>query len=186
MGAAAALAVRPHPDRHPRERAPRPLPRHPDRAAHLAVVHHLLPSSPPLAGALYALLNNFADPSTLYYVISGDIVIMAVMGGMRSFWGPLLGAAVFVVLQDYHLVHDGELDELHRPGIRAGGAVLPARHPRLHAAGGPPHEPAGSPQREQVVRQPGRGENVSPQRRAWASCGRSSARTAPARRRSST
>ena len=27
--------------------------------------------------------------------------MMAVMGGMRSFWGPLLGAAVFVVLQDY-------------------------------------------------------------------------------------
>lgn len=53
-----------------------------------------------VAGALYALLNNFADPSTLYYVISGDIVIMAVLGGMRSFWGPLLGAAVFVVLQD--------------------------------------------------------------------------------------
>ncbi len=53
------------------------------------------------AGALYALLNNFADPSTLYYVISGDIVIMAVMGGMRSFWGPLIGAGVFVVLQDY-------------------------------------------------------------------------------------
>ena len=25
---------------------------------------------------------------------------MAVMGGMRSFWGPLLGAAMFVVLQD--------------------------------------------------------------------------------------
>jgi branched-chain amino acid transport system permease protein len=54
-----------------------------------------------VAGALYALLNNFADPSSLNYVISGDIVIMAVMGGMRSFWGPLIGAAVFVVLQDY-------------------------------------------------------------------------------------
>ena len=53
-----------------------------------------------VAGALYALLNNFADPSSLNYVISGDIVIMAVMGGMRSFWGPLIGAAVFVVLQD--------------------------------------------------------------------------------------
>jgi len=26
---------------------------------------------------------------------------MCVMGGMRSFWGPLLGATVFVVLQDY-------------------------------------------------------------------------------------
>jgi branched-chain amino acid transport system permease protein len=53
------------------------------------------------AGALYALLNNFADPSNLYYVMSGNIVIMAVLGGIRAFWGPLLGAAVFVVLQDY-------------------------------------------------------------------------------------
>jgi branched-chain amino acid transport system permease protein len=53
------------------------------------------------AGALYALLNNFADPRGLHYSQSGDFVMMAVMGGMRSFWGPLLGAVVFVVLQDY-------------------------------------------------------------------------------------
>jgi branched-chain amino acid transport system permease protein len=53
------------------------------------------------AGALYALLNNFADPRGLHFSQSGDFVMMAVMGGMRSFWGPLLGAAVFVVLQDY-------------------------------------------------------------------------------------
>ncbi len=26
---------------------------------------------------------------------------MVVMGGMRSFWGPLVGAAIYVVLQDY-------------------------------------------------------------------------------------
>ena len=54
-----------------------------------------------LAGALYALLNNFADPMGLHYSLSGEIVIMTVMGGMRAFWGPLIGAAVFVVLQDY-------------------------------------------------------------------------------------
>ena len=54
-----------------------------------------------LAGSLYALLNNFADPMGLHYSLSGEIVIMTVMGGMRAFWGPLLGAAVFVVLQDY-------------------------------------------------------------------------------------
>jgi branched-chain amino acid transport system permease protein len=53
------------------------------------------------AGALYALLNNFADPHGLHFSQSGDFVMMAVMGGMRSFWGPLLGAAVFVVAQDY-------------------------------------------------------------------------------------
>jgi branched-chain amino acid transport system permease protein len=54
-----------------------------------------------LAGALYALLNNFADPHDLRWDQSGDFVIMAVLGGMRSFWGPLIGAAIFVVLQDY-------------------------------------------------------------------------------------
>jgi branched-chain amino acid transport system permease protein len=54
-----------------------------------------------LAGALYALLNNFADPHNLRWDQSGDFVIMAVLGGMRSFWGPLVGAAIFVVLQDY-------------------------------------------------------------------------------------
>jgi branched-chain amino acid transport system permease protein len=54
-----------------------------------------------LAGALYALLNNFVDPRALYWTQSGNFVIMAVLGGMRSFWGPLIGAAVFVVLQDY-------------------------------------------------------------------------------------
>jgi branched-chain amino acid transport system permease protein len=53
------------------------------------------------AGALYALLNNFADPHDLRWDQSGDFVIMAVLGGMRSFWGPLIGAAIFVALQDY-------------------------------------------------------------------------------------
>jgi branched-chain amino acid transport system permease protein len=54
-----------------------------------------------LAGALYALLNNFADPHDLRWDQSGDFVIMAVLGGMRNFWGPLIGAAIYVVLQDY-------------------------------------------------------------------------------------
>jgi branched-chain amino acid transport system permease protein len=54
-----------------------------------------------LAGTLYALLNNFADPHDLRWDQSGDFVIMAVLGGMRSFWGPLIGAAIYVVLQDY-------------------------------------------------------------------------------------
>ncbi len=54
-----------------------------------------------LAGGLYALLNNFVDPRFLRWDQSGNFVIMAVLGGMRSFWGPLIGAAIFVVLQDY-------------------------------------------------------------------------------------
>ena len=54
-----------------------------------------------LAGSLYALLSNFTDPRALRWDMSGNFVIIAVLGGMRSFWGPLIGAAIFVVLQDY-------------------------------------------------------------------------------------
>ena len=53
-----------------------------------------------VAGALYGLLNNFVNPHDLHWTQSGDFVLMAVIGGMRSFWGPLLGAAIFVVAQD--------------------------------------------------------------------------------------
>ncbi len=58
-----------------------------------------------VAGSLYALLNNFTDPRSLRFDLSGNLVIMAVLGGMRSFWGPLIGAAVFVALQDYVSSH---------------------------------------------------------------------------------
>lgn len=57
------------------------------------------------AGSLYALLNNFIDPRALRFDLSGNLVIMAVLGGMRSFWGPLIGAAIFVALQDYVSSH---------------------------------------------------------------------------------
>ncbi len=54
-----------------------------------------------VAGTLYALLNNFVDPRAVRWDQSGMFVIMAVLGGMRSFWGPLIGAAIFIVLEDY-------------------------------------------------------------------------------------
>ena len=86
------------------------------------------------AGALYALVNNFADPRGLHYSQSGDFVMMAVMGGMRSFWGPLLGAAVFVVLQDY--LSSITVNWMSFVGLLfvAGRAVLPARTAGLPAA----------------------------------------------------
>jgi branched-chain amino acid transport system permease protein len=39
-----------------------------------------------LAGTLYALLSNFTDPRALRWDMSGNFVIIAVLGGMRSFW----------------------------------------------------------------------------------------------------
>lgn len=54
-----------------------------------------------LAGSLNALLFNFTSPQDLHWILSGDFVIMIVLGGMRSFWGPLIGVIIFVVAQDY-------------------------------------------------------------------------------------
>jgi branched-chain amino acid transport system permease protein len=54
-----------------------------------------------LAGALNALLFNFTSPQDLHWILSGDFVIMIVLGGMHRFWGPLLGVVIFVVAQDY-------------------------------------------------------------------------------------
>jgi len=58
-----------------------------------------------IAGTLFALMNNFVDPRAIRWDQSGNFVIMAVLGGMRSFWGPLIGAAIFLVLQDYISSH---------------------------------------------------------------------------------
>jgi branched-chain amino acid transport system permease protein len=58
-----------------------------------------------IAGCLYALLSDFIDPRAIRWDQSGNFVIMAVLGGMRSFWGPLIGAAIFLVLQDYVSSH---------------------------------------------------------------------------------
>ena len=53
------------------------------------------------AGSLNALLFNFASPQDLHWILSGDFVIMIILGGMRSFFGPLIGVIIFVVAQDY-------------------------------------------------------------------------------------
>lgn len=53
------------------------------------------------AGTLNAMLFNFASPQDLHWILSGNFVIMIVLGGMRSFFGPLLGVIIFVVAQDY-------------------------------------------------------------------------------------
>lgn len=54
-----------------------------------------------VAGVLYALLNDFIGPNALSWQLSGDFVLMGVLGGMRTFWGPLFGAAIFVLLRNY-------------------------------------------------------------------------------------
>ena len=53
-----------------------------------------------LAGGLYALLQNFVPLLTLGLDISGDIVLMTLVGGMGTLYGPILGAMAIVFLKD--------------------------------------------------------------------------------------
>jgi branched-chain amino acid transport system permease protein len=53
-----------------------------------------------LAGVLYAVQNRFAAPDYVFFVISGEVVIFNVMGGIGTLVGPLLGAAFFLLLRE--------------------------------------------------------------------------------------
>jgi branched-chain amino acid transport system permease protein len=53
-----------------------------------------------LAGVLYAVQNKFAAPDFVFFVVSGEVVIFNVMGGMGTLVGPVAGAAFFFLLRE--------------------------------------------------------------------------------------
>lgn len=53
-----------------------------------------------LAGALQAIHLSVVPIETMHYATSGQAVMMALLGGMGTFFGPFVGAAVFLLLQD--------------------------------------------------------------------------------------
>jgi len=53
-----------------------------------------------LAGVLYAVQNRFAAPDFVFFIISGEVVIFNVMGGMGTLVGPVFGAGFFFVLRE--------------------------------------------------------------------------------------
>src|ERR1700694_2468153 len=54
-----------------------------------------------VAGALWAPLNGLASPDVLVWTFSGEIVFMTVLGGFRTFVGPIVGAVAFTYLKTY-------------------------------------------------------------------------------------
>ncbi len=54
-----------------------------------------------LAGVLWVPLNGLTTPDILYWPFSGEIVFMSVLGGFRTFTGPIVGAVVFNYLKTY-------------------------------------------------------------------------------------
>ncbi len=53
-----------------------------------------------LAGILYAIQNKFAAPDFVFFLVSGEVVIFNVMGGIGTLVGPIAGAAFFLLLRE--------------------------------------------------------------------------------------
>jgi branched-chain amino acid transport system permease protein len=54
-----------------------------------------------LAGALNALVLGFATLSDVQQSTSGEVILMTLLGGTGTFFGPVVGAAIVVTLQEY-------------------------------------------------------------------------------------
>ncbi|HXH81503.1 MAG TPA: branched-chain amino acid ABC transporter permease [Candidatus Tectomicrobia bacterium] len=54
-----------------------------------------------LAGTLWVPLNGLTTPDILYWPFSGRIVFFVVLGGFRTFWGPIVGAMAYNYLETY-------------------------------------------------------------------------------------
>ncbi len=52
-----------------------------------------------LAGALFADLNRFVSPTMFSWHMSGEIMIFVILGGVGRLWGPVAGAALFILLE---------------------------------------------------------------------------------------
>jgi len=52
-----------------------------------------------VAGVLLANFTNFASPAYMYWTVSGDLIVMVILGGIATILGPLVGAAVYVILE---------------------------------------------------------------------------------------
>jgi branched-chain amino acid transport system permease protein len=53
-----------------------------------------------LAGALHATFRGFASPEAMYWVASGQVIMMVVIGGIGTLIGPIIGAMVFILIEE--------------------------------------------------------------------------------------
>ncbi|MFQ5484884.1 MAG: branched-chain amino acid ABC transporter permease [Desulfobacterales bacterium] len=54
-----------------------------------------------LAGALWAPLNGLTTPDILHWTFSGELVFLTVLGGFKTFSGPIIGAVIFTFIKAY-------------------------------------------------------------------------------------
>ncbi len=53
-----------------------------------------------VAGSLLTIRMNYVGLDTFHWLLSGEIILMCLIGGMRTLWGPLVGAMIFLSFKD--------------------------------------------------------------------------------------
>lgn len=53
-----------------------------------------------VAGALFALFGRYASASYMFYHVSGEAVVWAIVGGAGTLFGPIVGAGLLIVLRE--------------------------------------------------------------------------------------
>jgi branched-chain amino acid transport system permease protein len=53
-----------------------------------------------LSGALLANHTNFISPAMMYWTRSGDLMVMVILGGLGSLFGPVLGTVTYLLLEE--------------------------------------------------------------------------------------
>lgn len=128
------------------------------------------------AGSLLAHTSGFINTTSFSVEISLDVLLMVLLGGVGSLWGPVVGAVVLTVLPevlrdmaDYKdLIYAGiillvvlarpgglaSLVVLARPAVVRGGAALAQVRPRRRAVGGGPMRLDGAPLDATPTREP--------------------------------
>jgi ABC-type branched-subunit amino acid transport system permease subunit len=80
-----------------------------------------------LAGILLLFNNRMTSADPIGVPFSGELLAMVVIGGMRSFLGPALGAFVLRAVSRLPLQRDARLAVLFRPALRPVHRVLADR-----------------------------------------------------------
>jgi branched-chain amino acid transport system permease protein len=53
-----------------------------------------------IAGVMYSFFNGFISPDDIGFTVSGTAVLMVLLGGEATLIGPIVGTAMFLVLQN--------------------------------------------------------------------------------------
>ncbi len=101
-----------------------------------------------LAGATKAIVFQLASLTDVHWTMSGEVVLMTLLGGMGTIFGPVVGAFTIIGLENYLV------------GLRPVGDRDHRRHLRRLRAGVPPRD------RRRARRVVGEAEELSPGRSA--------------------